>query len=104
MNVIEQSSEGCLIKALVKHLLHIRYEYIHVIPQGYYYLHEDGNSNILVHGIHPVLEEQWIWVIHDVLFHMTRKVSKRSSAVWETDPACERTVSRTCTLADGSPI
>ena len=44
---------------------------------------------LLVHSI--VLQEQWIWAIHDVLFH--------SSAVWETYPACERTVYRACTTA-----
>ena len=51
----------------------------------------------LVYG--RVLQEQWIWPIHDVLFHkLTREVSKRSSAVWETYLACERTVSRIHTL------
>ena len=53
---------------------------------------------ILDHGI--VLQEQWIWSICDVLFHkLTRSVSKGSNAVWETYPACERTVSQECTLA-----
>ena len=34
------------------------------------------------------------------MFHrLTHKVSKRSSAVWETYPVCERTVSHTRTLA-----
>ena len=52
-----------------------------------YYLHELCQScSNLFHGI--VLQEQWIWSIHDVLF----------SAVWETYPACERTVSRARTL------
>ena len=38
----------------------------------------------LVHGI--VLQEQWIWPIR--VHTLTRKVSKRSSAYWETYPAC----------------
>ena len=47
----------------------------------------------LVHGI--VLQQQWIWPICDGLFHKQThkpKVSKRSSSVWETYPACDRTV------------
>ena len=58
-----------------------------------YYLHEVCRScTNLVHSI--VLQEQLIWPIRDVLFHkLTRKVSKRSNAVWETYLACERTVS-----------
>ena len=65
----------------------------------------------LVHDI--VCQEQWIRAIHDILFHgLTRKVSKRRrSAVWETNPACERTcishmhpsVKRVHPTADGSP-
>ena len=52
------------------------------------------SCTILVQGI--VLQEQWIWAIHDVLFlKLTRKVSKRSGAVWETYPAREKTVPRT---------
>ena len=71
---------------------------VHGIVPEVYYLHEVCHScTVLVHGI--VLQEQWIWTIHDVLFHrLMCKVSKRSSAVWETYPAFERIVSRTLTL------
>ena len=43
-----------------------------------YYLHEVCHScTNLVRGI--VLQEQWIWPIHEILFHrLMRKVSKRS--------------------------
>ena len=53
-------------------------------------LHEVCHSCInLDQGI--VLQEQWIWPIRDVAYHKrTRKVSKRSSTVWETNPACVR--------------
>ena len=70
---------------------------VHGIVPEVYYLHEVCHScTNLVHG--TVLQEQRIWPIRDVLFHKLKsKVSKRSSAVWETYPACERTVSRACT-------
>ena len=72
---------------------------VHDIVPEVYYLHEVCHScTNLVHVI--VLKEQWIWPICNILFHkLTRKVSKRSSAVWETNPACERTVSFARTLA-----
>ena len=73
-----------------------------IVPEVYYLLHEVCHScTILVHGTVPevyylhevchsctnlihgiVLQDQWIWAILDVCM---RKVSKRSSAVWETN-------------------
>ena len=71
---------------------------LYMFQKSITYMKCGHSCTILLHGI--VLQEQWIWSIHDVLFHrLTRKVSKGSSAVWETYPACERTICHARTKA-----